>query len=78
MIDSVVANYRTQIAGAQEIIDTIDLDAFCADPKVASMTARDVVLHMIEETARHAGHADIIRESIDGSRGRWADELERS
>jgi hypothetical protein len=26
-----------------------------------------VLLHCIEETARHAGHADIIRESIDGS-----------
>ena len=29
-----------------------------------------VALHMIEETARHAGHADIIRETIDGTRGR--------
>jgi uncharacterized damage-inducible protein DinB len=30
-------------------------------------TARWIVLHMIEETARHAGHADIVRESIDGA-----------
>jgi hypothetical protein len=30
-------------------------------------TPRWVLLHLIEETARHAGHADIIRESIDGS-----------
>jgi hypothetical protein len=30
-------------------------------------TARWVLLHLIEETARHAGHADIIRESIDGA-----------
>lgn len=30
---------------------------------------RFVVLHMIEETARHVGHADIVRETIDGSRG---------
>jgi hypothetical protein len=29
-----------------------------------------VLLHMIEETARHAGHADILREQIDGSTGR--------
>jgi hypothetical protein len=28
-----------------------------------------VVLHMIEEYARHNGHADLIRESIDGQRG---------
>jgi hypothetical protein len=30
---------------------------------------RWVILHMIEETARHAGHADLIRESIDGATG---------
>ena len=35
-------------------------------------TARWVLLHMIEEVARHAGHADVIRESIDGA---TADEL---
>jgi Protein of unknown function (DUF664) len=29
-----------------------------------------VLVHMIEETARHAGHADILREQIDGSTGR--------
>jgi hypothetical protein len=28
-----------------------------------------VLIHMIEETARHAGHADLIRESIDGRTG---------
>lgn len=32
-------------------------------------TARWVVLHMIEETARHAGHADLLREAIDGTTG---------
>jgi uncharacterized damage-inducible protein DinB len=31
--------------------------------------ARWVLLHMIEETARHAGHADLIREAIDGATG---------
>jgi hypothetical protein len=30
-------------------------------------TLRWVLLHLIEETARHAGHADIVRESIDGA-----------
>jgi uncharacterized damage-inducible protein DinB len=34
---------------------------------VEAWTVRWVVLHIIEETARHAGHADIIRESIDGA-----------
>lgn len=30
---------------------------------------RRIVVHMIEETARHAGHADIVRELIDGRTG---------
>ena len=34
---------------------------------VANWSVRWVLLHLIEETARHAGHADIIRESLDGS-----------
>jgi uncharacterized damage-inducible protein DinB len=34
----------------------------------ASWTARRVVLHIIAETSQHAGHADIIRESIDGAK----------
>jgi hypothetical protein len=33
------------------------------------MTSR-VLIHMIEETERHAGHLDIIREQIDGTTGR--------
>ncbi len=38
----------------------------------ASWSARRVLLHIIAETAQHAGHADIIRESLDGPRP-WAD-----
>lgn len=34
---------------------------------VAAWSVRWVLLHIIEETARHAGHADIVRESIDGA-----------
>jgi Protein of unknown function (DUF664) len=34
---------------------------------VEAWTLRWVLLHLIEETARHAGHADIVRESIDGA-----------
>ncbi|MEX2421181.1 MAG: DUF664 domain-containing protein, partial [Actinomycetota bacterium] len=34
-----------------------------------SITLRWIVTHMIEETARHLGHADIMREAIDGSTG---------
>ena len=34
---------------------------------VEAWSVRWVLLHLVEETARHAGHADIVRESIDGA-----------
>ena len=36
---------------------------------IEAWTVRWIVLHLIEETARHAGHADVIRESADGAQG---------
>jgi hypothetical protein len=69
-IETVVADYRAQIAVSNEILDAVDLEAPCAWPEMAGQNLRWVALHLIEETARHAGHADIIREAIDGRRGR--------
>lgn len=68
-IETVVAHYREQIAASQQILESFDLDAPCAWSAMADRNLRWVALHMIEETARHTGHADIIREAIDGSRG---------
>ena len=69
-VETVVDDYREQIAVSNEILGSFDLDAPCEWPEMADQNLRWVALHMIEETARHAGHADIIRETIDGSRGR--------
>ena len=69
-VTSVVADYREQIAASREILSSFDLETPCARPEMANENLRWVAMHMIEETARHAGHADIIRETIDGSRGR--------
>jgi len=68
-VESVVAEYRAQIAISNEIMAGLALDAPCA-LRGADEDLRWVALHMIEETARHAGHADILRETIDGSQGR--------
>lgn len=68
-VETLVAYYRHQIAASQEILDNFDLESPCVWPEMAHVNLRWVALHMIEETARHAGHADIIREAIDGSRG---------
>ncbi|WP_328316860.1 DinB family protein [Streptomyces sp. NBC_00388] len=65
--------YREAVARANEAaLACTDLDR----PGARSLretpppSMRWVLVHMIEETARHAGHADILREQIDGSTGR--------
>ena len=69
-IETVVDDYREQIAASNEILDSFDLDARCVRSDKVDENVRWVAVHMVEETARHAGHADIIRETIDGARGR--------
>ncbi|MGY4935727.1 mycothiol transferase, partial [Streptomyces sp. 900116325] len=63
------AYFEEQVAISREITAGLSLEAPCGRPDLADRNLRWVLLHLIEETARHAGHADIIRESLDGSRG---------
>ncbi len=67
----VVLAYRAACARSDDIISaTPDLStlAAIANPGEDSRASlRRITVHMIEETARHAGHADILREQIDGS-----------
>jgi len=49
--------------------ESMPFDTNNDDDDGAEVTMRWVLIHMIEETARHAGHADIVRELIDGSVG---------
>ncbi|MCW2674074.1 MAG: mini-circle protein [Frankiales bacterium] len=64
-----LAFYREQIETSNAITASMDLDAPCTRPDLIECNLRYVLFHMIEETARHAGHADIIRETLDGARG---------
>ena len=68
-VDHWVGYYREQIAQSRAVAASMDLDSPCARPDIIECNVRYVLFHMIEETARHAGHADIIRETLDGSRG---------
>ena len=68
-MDGWVASYRAAIAESNAIVAELDLDSRCARDDIIECNVRYVLYHMIEETARHAGHADIIRETIDGSTG---------
>jgi hypothetical protein len=61
--------YREQVEASREIVAGADLDALCAFEHDRDRNLRWVLLHHIEEVARHAGHADIIRETIDGAVG---------
>jgi uncharacterized damage-inducible protein DinB len=67
--DGWVARYREQAEVSRQITAGRELGTPCAFPDLAQYNLRWVLLHMIEETARHAGHADIIRETLDGTRG---------
>jgi uncharacterized damage-inducible protein DinB len=72
-IHSVVSAYRAAHRRSNEIIDACDdIERLCARPLTTPepLSLRWVLVHMVEETARHAGHADILREQIDGVTGR--------
>ena len=71
-IASAIAAYRATWAAIDPIVRDADLDATCArmdagDPQV---NLRWILVHLVQETARHAGHADILRELVDGQTGR--------
>ncbi|AXK36117.1 DinB family protein [Streptomyces armeniacus] len=69
----VVARYRESVERANSVLDgCADLSAPLprARPGRAAPSVRWALTHMIEETGRHAGHADILRELIDGATGR--------
>jgi hypothetical protein len=59
LYESVIAENRAILAGVTE------LDS----PSPHGLNTRWVLLHLIEEVARHAGHADLIREALDGTTG---------
>ena len=67
--EDVLAFYGRARAAADQAIDELDIEdtgtAWFGEP----VTMRWVLIHMVEETARHAGHVDILRELIDGMAG---------
>jgi hypothetical protein len=71
--EHIIALYRRAWTHSDATIDTLPLDAvghvpwWPADRK--AVTLHKILVHMIAETHRHAGHADIVRELIDGAVG---------
>ena len=68
--EQIVEGYRSACARSREIYAAAEsLDATFTHPRRGTMGLRWLMNHMIEETARHAGHADIMRELMDGATG---------
>lgn len=74
-VEGLFAGYDAVAQRTNELVSSLpDLDASQPLPSApwfepgARWSARRVVLHIIAETSQHAGHADIIRESLDGAK----------
>jgi uncharacterized damage-inducible protein DinB len=67
-VPTAAARYRARAATTEETTRSLDLARRCTDGSGRDL--RWVLLHLIEETARHAGHADATRELLDGATGR--------
>ena len=71
----IVGLYHRAWAHAAGTFEALDLDAVGNVPwwgEHSEVTLHQVLVHLVAETCRHAGHADILRESLDGAAGRFA------
>jgi uncharacterized damage-inducible protein DinB len=74
-LDGLLKKFKAENANALHLVETADLDAKVPVPQdipwfpkgIKDWSVRWVILHVINELTRHSGHADIIRESIDGA-----------
>jgi len=70
VVEEAFASWRAQVRAAQEYLEGIDsLDRTVLIGGTDEAEVRDIMVHMIEEYARHCGHADLLRECIDGRTG---------
>jgi hypothetical protein len=68
-VAGVLAAYRATVGRANALVAGRSLDTPLARGR-RGQTLTWVLVHLVEETARHAGHADILRELVDGAAGR--------
>ncbi len=68
-LDDLVGHYRAACERSRAVTAEHDLDDTGADTSRRAFTLRFVLVHMIEETARHLGHLDLLREHLDGTTG---------
>jgi uncharacterized damage-inducible protein DinB len=72
VVDEAHTTWKAEIAAADARLDELsdeDLGRELPMTDGDTVSVRDLLVHMIEEYARHAGHADLLRECIDGRTG---------
>ncbi len=71
--DAVVAEawaaWRAEVAHAEEVTASLESYDVLVDVHGDAGEVRDILVHLVEEYARHCGHADLLRECIDGRTG---------
>jgi hypothetical protein len=67
--DEIVARYRRAMDAASQTIDDLDLDTVGRHHTGLRVSLRWMILVVLTDTLRHTGHADVVRELIDGSIG---------
>jgi uncharacterized damage-inducible protein DinB len=65
---AIVADYEAAIRESHEVVAGHGLDELCVG-RDSRFSLRWILLHLIEETARHCGHIDVLREQLDGATG---------
>jgi uncharacterized damage-inducible protein DinB len=68
-VDRLLAEYQEACAASRATAAAYALDDVAPHVRMGEVSLRWIYVHMIEETARHAGHADILREQLDGTTG---------
>lgn len=63
------ALFHEECAASRAVYATASLDQIVVHPRHGEMSVRNIVVHMIEEYARHNGHADLLRQCVDGATG---------
>ena len=71
VVEEAFGAWRSEIAAAEEWLDALDEAELGREVPIHDeiVSIRDVLVHVVEEYARHAGHADLLRECIDGRTG---------
>jgi uncharacterized damage-inducible protein DinB len=68
-VSSLIKEYEQTCEQSRQTAARFALDDAVPEPDMGQVSLRWVYVHMIEETARHVGHADILREQTDGAAG---------